>query len=112
MIKSIQKRFTKKICYRYNISSTSYFHGLNMLNVKSLEYRGVEFDLMFMHKIIHGYADLHFSDFFSACHSGHNLRRNGFRTKPLQRPCTEHLNDFFLHRARAVGSTVRARYQQ
>ena len=49
-----------------------------MLNLKSLEYRRVEFDLIFMYKIIHGYVDINFSDVFSVCHSGYNLHRYSF----------------------------------
>ena len=90
MIESVQKRFTKKICFCCNISNTSYSHRLNMLNLKSLEYRRVEFDLMFMYKIIHGYIDLNFSNIFSVCHSEYNLHRHGFTIKPLRRPCREH----------------------
>ena len=51
---------------------------------------------MFMYKIIHGYIDLNFSDFFSVCQSELNLHRHGFTIKPLKRPCMEHLNKF-LH---------------
>ena len=47
-----------------------------MLNLKSLEYRRVEFDLMLMYKIIHGYVDLNFSDFFSVCYSEYSLQLN------------------------------------
>ena len=72
MIESVQKRFTKKICFHHTISNTSYSHCLNMLNLKLLEYRRVEFDLMFMSKIIHGYVDLNFSNFFSVCLSEYN----------------------------------------
>ena len=64
MIESVQKRFTKKICYHCNISNTSYSHHLNILILKSLEYRRLEFDLMFMYKIIRRYVDLNLSDFF------------------------------------------------
>ena len=69
MVESVWKHFSKKICFCCNISSTSYSHCLSMLNRKSLEYRRVEFDLMFMYKIIHGYVNLNFSDFFSVCQS-------------------------------------------
>ena len=64
MIESVQKCFTKKVCFCCNISNTSYFHYLNMLNLKLLEYRRVEFDLMFMYKISNGYVYLNFSNFF------------------------------------------------
>ena len=52
---------------------------------------------MFMYKIIHGYVDLNFSNFFSVCHSGYNLRRHGFTIQLLRRLCKEHLNNFFTH---------------
>ena len=55
-----------------------------MLNLKLLEYRRVEFDLIFMYKIIHRYADLNFSDLFSVCHSENNLHRHGFTIKPFK----------------------------
>ena len=45
MIESIQKHFTQKICFCYNISNTSYDHRFNMLNLNSYEYRRVEFVL-------------------------------------------------------------------
>ena len=61
-----------------------------MLNLKSLEYRRVEFDLMFMYKIIHGYVELNFSNFFPVCYSKYNLHRHGSTIKPLRRPCMEH----------------------
>ena len=69
MMESVQKRFTKKICFHCNIFNTSYSHHLNMLNLKSLEYRRVAFDLMFMYKINHGYVALIFSGFFSVWQS-------------------------------------------
>ena len=64
MVESVQKRFTKKVFFFCNIFNTSYSHCLNMLHLKSLEYRRVEFNLLFVYKIIHGYIDLNFSNFF------------------------------------------------
>ena len=55
---------TKKICFQCNILNTSYSHRLHMLNIKSLEYRRLEFDLFITYKIIHGIVDINFSDFF------------------------------------------------
>ena len=54
MIESVQKHYTKKICFRCNVPNTSYSHHLHMLNIKSLEYRRLEFDLFLTYKIIHG----------------------------------------------------------
>ena len=64
MIKSVQKQFTKKICYHCNITNTLYSHHLNMLYLQSLENKRLEFDLIVMYKIIHGYVDLNFDDLF------------------------------------------------
>ena len=55
-----------------------------------------------MYKIIYGYVDLNISDFFSLCHSKYNLHKHGFTSKPLRRPCKEHLNNFFTHRATQI----------
>ena len=73
-----------------------------MLNLKSLEYRRVEFDLMLIYKILHEYVDLNFSDFFSVCHSEYNLRKHSFTIKLLRRPCMEHLNNLFMHGASQI----------
>ena len=91
--------YLRKFCFHCNISYTLYSHRLNMLNLKLLKYRRVEFDLMFMYKIIHGYVNLNFSDFFSVCHGKYNLHTHSFTIKPLRRSYTEHLNNFFTHRA-------------
>ena len=104
MIESVQKGFTKKNCYCCNICNTSYSHCLNFLNLKSFECRRVEFDLMFMYKVIHGYVDLNFNDFLSVCCGGCSWHRYGFIIKPLRRPCMKHLNNFFMHRASQIGT--------
>jgi len=43
-IESVQRNFTKMICNHCNISYSSYPDQLNKLNIKSLEYRRLEFD--------------------------------------------------------------------
>ena len=98
IIESVQKRFT----FCCNISNTSYSHDRNMLNRKLLEYRRVKFDLMFMHKTICGCVDSNFSNVFSVCHSEYNLQRHGFTIKPLRKSYTEHLNNFFTHKASQI----------
>ena len=57
MIESIKKYYIKKICFQCNILNTSYSHHLYMLNIKSFEYRRLEFDLFLTYKIIHGIVD-------------------------------------------------------
>ena len=73
-----------------------------MLNIKSLEYRRLEFDLFFTYKIIHGIVDINFSDFFLFGQCGYDLRRHSFAIKPLTKPSTDHLLHFFSHRVPQV----------
>ena len=102
MIESVQKHYTKKICFRCNIPNTSYSHRLHMLNIKSLECKRLEFDLFLTYKIIHGIVDINFSDFFSFGQCGYDLRRHSFAIKPLTKPSTDHLLHFFSHRVPRV----------
>ena len=102
MIESVQKRFTKKICYRCKIPNTSYAHRLHLLNIKSLEYRRLEFDLVFLYKIINGIVNVKFTDFFTFCHTSYYLRRHKFHIASLRRPKSEQLNNFFPCRASRV----------
>ena len=73
-----------------------------MLNIKSLEYRRLEFDLFLTYKIIHGIVDINFSDFFLFGQCGYDLRRHSFAIKPLTKPSTDHLLHFFSHRVPRV----------
>ena len=50
-IKSVQKNFTRKICICCNIPFSSDVDRLSKLNLKSLEYRRLEFDLILTYKI-------------------------------------------------------------
>ena len=50
-IESIQKQFTRYICIRCNVPFSSYHDHLYKLNIKSLEYRRVEFDMILTYKI-------------------------------------------------------------
>ena len=98
MIESVQKHYTKKICFQCNIPNTSYSHCLHMLNIKSLEYRRLEFDLFLTYKIIYGIVDINFSDFFSFGQYGYDLRRHSFAIQPLTKSSTDCLLNFFSDR--------------
>ena len=63
-LESIQRSFTKFICLRCSIPFSSYQDRLYKLNLKTLEYRRVIFDLIFLFKIIRGETNLKFDDFF------------------------------------------------
>ena len=50
-VESIQKNFTRRVCMRCDIPFTSYSDQLIKLNLKSLEYHRLEFDLILVYKI-------------------------------------------------------------
>ena len=75
-IEKIQKDYTRAIFKRCNISYTSYSDRLYKLNLRSLEYRRVSFDLVFMFKIIHNISGLQFSDFLKYRPQNYILRNN------------------------------------
>ena len=83
-IEAIQRDFTRFVCRRGGIGFESYKHRLYLLNLKSLEYRRAEFDLIYLYKIIHGLCFLDFSDYFVLMDHAYNLRRNSFQIKPLK----------------------------
>ena len=72
-LESVRKKFTRDICVRCNISFNSYFDRLNKLNIKSLKYRRLEFDMIYMYKICYDLCDVKFSDFFDSLQTGDNL---------------------------------------
>ena len=63
-IESIQKQFTRYICIRCKVPFSSYHDHLYKLNIKSLEYRRVEFDMILTYKICYNLSDLKFDEFF------------------------------------------------
>ena len=85
LLESIQKKFTRNICVRCNISFESYTDRLNKLNLKSLEYRRIVNDLTLLYKICHGLSDLSFSDFFVYQSSVYNLRKHNWTIQPITR---------------------------
>ena len=83
LIESIQRDFTRFACRRSGIKFNSYNHRLQLLNLKSLEYRRIEFDLLFLYKIVYGLCFLNFSDYFIFKHCPYSLRRNSLQIQPL-----------------------------
>ena len=72
----IQRFFTKAACLRCSIPFSSYKDRLYKLNLKSLEYRRVVTDLVFLFKIIRGETNLDFLNFFIYKHLPYILRVN------------------------------------
>ena len=85
-IESVQHCFTHQICTRCYISFCSYYDRLEKLNIKSLEYCRVEYDLFLMYKICHNLSDLNFHNFFSYCNSDYNLRQHDWTIQSLTHP--------------------------
>ena len=76
-IEGVQHMFTKRVCQRSNIKFSSYSDRLSILNLESLHDRRKKNDLIFLYKILHGYVDINYSDFFKQNDfHGHNLRRH------------------------------------
>ena len=75
----IQRTFTRYAFQRCNIPYSSYSNRMYQLNIHSLQYRRVEYDLVCMFKIINGLSGLDFNEFFFYHNHTHELR-NGSRT--------------------------------
>ena len=84
-IERVQRHYTRKIFQRCGIHFLSYHDRLYKLNIKTLEYRRIEFDLMMLYKIIHKIVDLPFSDLFRYYHSPYSTRRHNYclESRPL-----------------------------
>ena len=95
-IESVQHHFTCQIC-TCNIYFCSYYDCLEKLNIKSLEYRIVEYDLFLMYKICHNLSDLNFQNFFLYRNSGYNLRQHDWTIQSLTHPKHNQFKNFFTN---------------
>ena len=104
LVESVQKKFTRHICkvilihVKCKISFNSYSDCLSKLNINSLEYRRLEFDLFLMFKIYHNLCDLNIYEFFKLCKSRYNLRQHSLTVKSLFHPKHEQYRYFFFNR--------------
>ena len=75
-IENVQRKFTKILCQKNNISFSNYTNRLQLLNLDSLQARRIKFDLILMYKIFHNLIDINFDKFFSHSQSStmYNLR--------------------------------------
>ena len=95
-LESVQKWFTKVLLKRCNIKVTDYMHRLYMLDLKSLQYRRAEFDIVLVYKIVNQFIDLDFNNFFSLRKSTYNLRGHKFtlKTRPRKSNITANFFSF------------------
>ena len=63
-IERVQRYFTKQIFFRCNVPFNSYQDRLYKLNIKSLQHRRIQFDLIMLYKMMHGNSHLNFKGFF------------------------------------------------
>ena len=80
-IESVQRNFTKKICFRSSIPFSSYKDRLKKLSLHSLEYRRLQNDLIMVYKIIHRLVDLPFESLFSFYISPYDTRSHRYCLK-------------------------------
>ena len=98
LLESVQKRFTRNICVHCNIPFVSYQDHLYKLNIKSLEYRRLVFDLIYVYKIFHNLVEVCFNDFFQLGNNQYNLHRHSWSIKPCNKPSIDRYCNFFLNR--------------
>ena len=77
-----------------------------MLNLKSLEYRRLEFDMVFLYKMYYNMIDLDFNDYFIKNDNCYDLRRHTHHIRPKIRPHTVPYNNFFIHRAYKIWNNL------
>ena len=96
-LENIQKHFTRSIFNRCNIPFNSYSNRLYQLNIHSLQYRRIYFDLITIFKIIHGISGLEFDDFFVRRSQPYMLRGNEFKIDTINKyKSSTWQNSFFV----------------
>ena len=81
-IEKIQKDFTRIAFKKCGLPETSYENRLYQLNLNSLQYRRIVFDLVFMHKIVYGLAGLDFQKYFVLKKIPYQLRSKEIQIAP------------------------------
>ena len=77
-LERVQRFFTRRILQRCRIQYNSYAHRLYMLNIKSLEYRRLETDLIMVYKLIHNLVDIDMHTFFDFYSSPYNTKSHKY----------------------------------
>ena len=96
LLESIQKKFSRDVFIRCNIPYTSYADRLHKLDIESLEYRRLEFDVILMFQICHNLSDLQFDDYFIHSKRRCDLRSHEFVIQSkFYANCDQFCNFFF-----------------
>ena len=100
-IERVQRCFTRRVCKKCGIqyNENDYMHRLDVLNIKSLEYRRVKLDLCLAYKILNGLVDLPVEEFFAPESSRYELRKcNSRQLRAIGLPILECRVHFFGNR--------------
>ena len=107
-IEGVQRFFTRKVCQRCQIKYESYKDRLYKLNINSLEYRRVEFDLLFLYKLLNDLLDISANDFFYFYETHHNTRSHNKRIRPKLPLGKLNQNNFFTNRCATIWNLLPA----
>ena len=98
-MESVQRKFTRKLCQRTNITFSNYEERLAKLNLESLESRRIKRDLILLYKIIHNLVDIDTNTFFMfSSLGGYNLWRHQLHINRQPKTKTLCREKFFTHR--------------
>ena len=96
-IEGVQRYFTRKIFRRCGIPYSSYADRLHKLNLKTLEYRRKEFDIIMVYKIVHNLVDVPFCKYFKFYSTPYSTRRHKYCLERVK--CgSNHEQSFFSNR--------------
>ena len=98
-VEQVQRNFTKRVCIRCNIPFNSYSDRLYKLNLHSLEYRRIKFDIILIFKIINGFSDLNFHEYFVFRCLPYNFRGNSRKIETIKNFRSDHWKNSFFVRA-------------
>ena len=105
-IESIQRCFTRQAFLRSGIPFTSYSDRLIKLNLKSLQYRRVVFDLILIFKIINGLSDLHFDDYFIFRSIPYSFRGNNRKIDTKYKSKDPQWSNSFFSRITSIWNSI------
>ena len=99
-VEKVQRKFTRRLCQKINISFTSYLHRLEILRLETLESRRIKIDLTILYKILHNLIDVDFKDFFclSSSKVAYNLRGHSLKLQDPGYSGSPIRENFFSHR--------------
>ena len=97
-IEKVQRKFTRRLCQKTNISFTSYEDRMKKLNLESLKIRRDKNDLVFLFKIINKYVDINFSEYFKTNNYTSNLRRHKHHISRQDVAQSQIRNNYFSYR--------------